>query len=35
MEPLKRKLQEDDISREEQQELLRLQALARELSRTS
>jgi DNA primase len=35
MEPLKRKLQEDDITREEQQELLRLQALARELSRTS
>jgi DNA primase len=35
MEPLKRKLQADDITREEQQELLRLQALARELSRTS
>jgi DNA primase len=35
MEPLKRKLQADDIPREEQQELLRLQALARELSRTS
>jgi DNA primase len=35
MEPLKRKLQEDDITREEQQELLRLQALARALSRTS
>jgi hypothetical protein len=35
MEPLKRKLQEDDITREEQQELLRLQALARSLSRTS
>jgi DNA primase len=35
MEPLKRKLQEDDITREEQQELARLQALARDLSRTS
>jgi DNA primase len=35
MEPLKRKLQEDDITREEQQELLRLQALFRTLSRTS
>jgi DNA primase len=35
MEPLKRKLQEYDITREEQQELARLQALARDLSRTS
>jgi DNA primase len=35
MEPLKRKLEEDDITREELQELLRLQALARALSRTS
>jgi DNA primase len=35
MEPLKRKLQMDDITREEQQELLRLQALARQLSQTS
>jgi DNA primase len=34
MEPLKRKLEEDDITREELQELLRLQALARALSRT-
>ncbi|MDX6568500.1 MAG: primase [Gaiellales bacterium] len=35
MEPLKRKLEEDDITREELQELLRLQALARALHRTS
>jgi DNA primase len=35
MEPLKRKLQEDDITREELQELQRLQALSRTLSRTS
>ena len=34
MEPLKRKLELDDITREEQQELLRLQALARKLSQT-
>ena len=34
MEPLKRKLEQDDITREEQQELLRLQALARKLSQT-
>jgi DNA primase len=33
MEPLKRKVQEDDITREELQELQRLQALARTLSR--
>jgi DNA primase len=35
MEPLKRKLHLDDITREEQQELQRLQALARQLSQTS
>jgi DNA primase len=35
MEPLKRKLEEDDIGREELQELSRLQALARSLSQTS
>ena len=35
MEPLKRKLDTDDIAREELQELRRLQALARELNRTS
>ena len=35
MEPLKRKLEEDDIPREALQELLRLQALARSLHRTS
>jgi DNA primase len=35
MEPLKRKLEEDDIAREELQELLRLQDLARSLRRTS
>jgi DNA primase len=34
MEPLKRKLHLDDITREEQQELQRLQALARKLSQT-
>jgi hypothetical protein len=35
MEPLKRKLDADDITREELQELARLQALVRELTRTN